>query len=74
MTDNHYPSNQIHVVGFPEGQLLGNGATPEQCGEISAAFLQGESLPKTGNEQVDRVSDLLTNHPSYGICKGDKNA
>lgn len=66
MTEKVPPSNEIHHVGFPEGQLLGNGATPEQSAEISAAFLQGEPLPKTGNEQVDGVSDSLANHPSYG--------
>ena len=61
----HYPSNQINSVGFPEGQLLANGATKDECAEISAAFIQGKPMPQSDNPNVNRVIDLLEQHPDY---------
>ncbi|MBD2360036.1 hypothetical protein H6G36_02280 [Anabaena minutissima FACHB-250] len=61
-----YPSNEINSVGFPEGQLLANGATAEQSAEIAAAYYQGQPLPTTGNESVDNVSARLTQMSAYG--------
>ncbi|WP_414574180.1 hypothetical protein [Nostoc sp. CCY 9925] len=66
MTDQQYPSNEIHCVGFPEGQLLGNGATSEECADISAAYLQGKPLPTSDNEVINRISDRLTQTSGYG--------
>lgn len=66
MTEKPNPSNEIHNVGFPEGQLLGNGASSEECAEISAAYLQGKPLPASGNEVINRVSDRLTETSGYG--------
>lgn len=66
MTDQQYPSNEIHRVGFPEGQLLGNGATSEECADISAAYLQGKPLPTSDNEVINRISDRLTQTSGYG--------
>ena len=66
MTEQPNPSNEIHRVGFPEGQLLGNGATEEECAEISAAYLQGKSLPASDNEVINRISDKLTETSGYG--------
>lgn len=74
MSDQQYPSNEVNSAGFPEAQLLGNGATSEQTAEISAAYLQGKPLPKTGNEVIDRISDRLTQTSGYGKHKGDKDA
>lgn len=59
MNDKQPPSNEIHTVGYPEGQLLANGATPEQTAEISAAILKGEELPVTGNEKIDEISTRI---------------
>ncbi|MEH2381123.1 MAG: hypothetical protein V7K27_19925 [Nostoc sp.] len=69
------PSNEIHRVGFPEGQLLGNGATEKECAEISAAYLQGKPLPATDNEVINRISDRLTETTGYGLYSdwGNKN-
>lgn len=66
MTEQEYPSNAINSVGFPEGQLLGNGATAEQTAEISAAYHRGEPLPQTGDEVIDRISERLTQTSGYG--------
>ncbi|MDZ8227570.1 hypothetical protein [Nostoc sp. ChiVER01] len=66
MTEQPNPSNQIHQVGFPEGQLLGNGATVEECAEISAAYLQGKPLPPSDNEVINRINDRLTETSGYG--------
>jgi hypothetical protein len=63
---NQPPSNEIHHVGFPEGQLLGNGATPEECAEISAAYLQGKPLPVSDNDAINRISERLTQTSGYG--------
>lgn len=60
------PHNGINDVGFPEAQLLGNGATDEQCAEISAAFRTGEPMPTTGNEALDRLVGYLQQHSAYG--------
>jgi hypothetical protein len=68
------PSNGINSVGFPEGQLLGNGATDEQCAEISAAYHLGQPLPNTGNEVIDRICDRLTQTSGYGKHRGGNNA
>jgi len=65
-SNNQHPHNEIHHVGFPEGQLLGNGATPEQSAEISAAYHRGEPMPQTGNEVVDRIADRLPRISGYG--------
>ncbi|PHM11651.1 hypothetical protein [Nostoc sp. 'Peltigera malacea cyanobiont' DB3992] len=65
MTQRPNPSNEIHHVGFPEGQLLANGATVEQCAEISAAYHQGKPLV-TDNEAINRISDRLTQTAGYG--------
>lgn len=74
MTQRPNPSNEIHRVGFPEGQLLGNGATVEQCADISAAYLQGKPLPTSENEVVNRIADRLTETSGYGQYSkwGDK--
>lgn len=61
-----HPSNEINSVGFPEGQLLGNGATAEQCAEISAAYHLGKPLPQTGNETLDSISARLIHTSGYG--------
>ncbi|MEH2005895.1 hypothetical protein [Nostoc sp.] len=66
MTNQPNPSNEIHNVGFPEGQLLGNGATVEECANISAAYLQGKPLPTSDNEVINRISDRLTETSGYG--------
>ena len=66
MIDQPNPSNEIHNVGFPEGQLLGNGATVEECAEISAAYHQGKSLPVSENEVINRINDRLTETSGYG--------
>ncbi len=66
MSNPQYPSNEIHSVGFPEGQLLANGATPEECAEISAAYLQGKPLPESDNSVINRVSEHLTQVSGYG--------
>lgn len=60
------PSNEIHRVGFPEGQLLGNGASAEECADISAAYLQGKPLPVSDNPAINRISERLTQTSSYG--------
>lgn len=65
MTQRPNPSNEIHHAGFPEGQLLANGATAEQCAEISAAYHQGKQLV-TDNEVINRISDRLTQTTGYG--------
>ncbi|MBE8990647.1 hypothetical protein [Nostoc sp. LEGE 12450] len=66
MTDQPNPSNEIHNVGFPEGQLLGNGATVEECAEISSAYLQGKPLPISDSPVVNRINDRLTETSGYG--------
>ncbi|MGF1987880.1 MAG: hypothetical protein RMY62_008455 [Nostoc sp. ZfuVER08] len=66
MTDQQYPSNEIHSVGFPEGQLLGNGATKEECADISAAYLQGKPLPASDNPAINRISERLAQTSGYG--------
>ena len=66
MNQSEYPSNEIHKVGFPEGQLLANGATAEECAEISAAYLEGKTLPTSENEVINRINDRLTQTSSYG--------
>ena len=66
ISNPQYPSNEINSVGFPEGQMLANDATPEETALISAAYLQGKALPETGNEVLDRVSDRLTQTSGYG--------
>jgi hypothetical protein len=71
---NQPPSNEIHNVGFPEGQLLGNGATPEECAEISAAYLQGKSLPVSENPVINRISERLIQTSGYGkYSEGQSN-
>ncbi|MEJ1930811.1 hypothetical protein WDZ92_11165 [Nostoc sp. NIES-2111] len=75
MTEQRYPSNDINSVGFPEGQLLGNGATDEQCAEISAAYHLGQPLPQTGDEVIDRIAERLTHVSGYGqYAEGGNNA
>ncbi len=66
MTQKPNPKNEIHNVGFPEGQLLGNGATVEECSEISAAYLQGKPLPTSDNEVINRINDRLAETSGYG--------
>ncbi|MEH2310739.1 MAG: hypothetical protein V7K35_04760 [Nostoc sp.] len=66
MTERPNPSNDIHNVGFPEGQLLGNGASPEDCADISAAYLQGKPLPESDNPVIQRISERLTQTGGYG--------
>lgn len=65
MPDNH-PKNDINSVGFPEGQLLGNGATVEECAEVSAAYLQGKPLPTSDNPVINAITQRLTNTSGYG--------
>ncbi|OUL28294.1 hypothetical protein BV378_07680 [Nostoc sp. RF31YmG] len=65
-TDQNYPKNDINSVGFPEGQLLGNGASADECADISAAYHLGKPLPVSDNETVNRVSDRLTQTSGYG--------
>ncbi|WP_167407670.1 hypothetical protein [Nostoc flagelliforme] len=67
MTERPNPSNEIHHVGFPEGQLLGNGADVEECAEISAAYLQGKPLPESDNPVINPISDRLTQTTGYGL-------
>ncbi|MCC5621021.1 hypothetical protein [Nostoc sp. CHAB 5715] len=67
MNHPEYPSNEIHKAGFPEGQLLGNGASTEECAEISAAYLQGKPLPTSENETINRISERLTQTSGYGL-------
>ncbi len=75
MTEQQYPSNDRIHVGFPEGQLLGNGATDEQCAEISAAYHLGQPMPQTGNETLDRIAERLTQVSGYGAwAEGEDNA
>jgi hypothetical protein len=62
----NHPSNEIHSVGFPEGQLLAHGATSEQTAEISAAYHLGKPLPISDNEVINRISDRLTQTTGYG--------
>lgn len=66
MTKQPNPSNEIHSVGFPEGQLLGNGATVEECGKISSAYLQGKPLLTSDNPVINRINDRLTETSGYG--------
>ncbi|MBD2519944.1 hypothetical protein H6G93_34385 [Nostoc sp. FACHB-973] len=66
MTDKPNPRNEIHNVGFPEGQLLANGATNEECAEISAAYLQGKPMPVSENPVINRISERLTQGINYG--------
>ena len=66
MTERANPSNEIHHVGFPEGQLLGNGASGQECAEISAAYLQGKPLPVSENPVINRISERLTETSGYG--------
>lgn len=65
-SDSNYPKNDINSVGFPEGQLLANGASVDECAEISAAYHLGKQLPTTDNETINRVSDRLTQTSGYG--------
>lgn len=73
MTDQQHPSNEIHHVGFLEGQLLGNGATDEECAEISAAYLQGKPLPVSENPVINRIAERLTQTSGYGQHSDWKN-
>lgn len=73
MTHQDFPRNGINNVGFPEGQLLGNGATDEQCAEISAAWHLGLPMPKTGNEVIDQITERLTRMNDYGKHGGQSN-
>ncbi|MEH2287184.1 hypothetical protein [Nostoc sp.] len=66
MTQKPSPKNEIHHVGFPEGQLLGNGATVEECAEISAAYLQGKPLPTSDNPVINRINDRLPETSGFG--------
>lgn len=61
-----YPSNEIHSCGFPEAQLLGNGATDSECAEISAAYLQGKPLPQSENEVINQIAERITQTSNYG--------
>lgn len=61
--------NERKSVGFPEGQLLANGATEEQAAEISEAFHRGDSIPTTGNETLDRIAQRLVQVSGYGAWR-----
>lgn len=65
-SDSNYPKSDINSVGFPEGQLLANGAIADECAEISAAYLLGKPLPTTDKERVNSVVQRLSDMSSYG--------
>lgn len=60
------PSNEINRAGFPEAQLLGNGASAEECAEISAAYLQGKQMPVSENPVINRITERLEQTSGYG--------
>ncbi|WP_041565740.1 hypothetical protein [Nostoc punctiforme] len=66
MTQKPNPSNEIHRAGFPEAQLLGNGASAEECAEISAAYIEGKPLPVSENPVINCISERLTHTSGYG--------
>ncbi|MBE9208822.1 hypothetical protein IQ244_20205 [Nostoc sp. LEGE 06077] len=70
----NYPQNEINRVGFPEGQLLGNGASVEECAEISAAYHQGKPMPVTDNPAIDRITARLEQTSGYGQYSEVSNA
>lgn len=61
-----YPSNEINRVGFPEGQLLANSATANECAEISAAYHQGKPMPASDNPVINRITERLVKTSGYG--------
>lgn len=69
MPDNH-PKNDINCAGFPEGQLLANGASDKECSEISANYHLGKPLPIVENEAINRIADRLTQTSGYGQHSG----
>lgn len=64
--DSIHPKNDVNSVGFPEGQLLANGASADDCAAISEAYHLGKPLPVTDNEVVNRVAERLTQTSGYG--------
>lgn len=68
----NHPQNEINRAGFPEGQLLGNGATDEECAEISAAYHQGKPMPVSDNPVINRITERLEQMSSYGQHSKDK--
>ena len=63
--------NEIKSVGFPEAQLLANGATDEQAAVISEAYHRGKPMPTTGNETLDRIAQRLTQVSGYGAWRNN---
>ena len=61
--------NEIKSVGFPEAQLLANGATDEQAAQISVAYHRGEPIPATGDETLDRIAQRLVQVSGYGAWR-----
>lgn len=61
--------NSRKLVGFPEGQLLANGATEQQAAQISEAFHRGQPIPTTGNDALDRIAQRLTQVSGYGAWR-----
>jgi hypothetical protein len=63
--------NERKAVGFPEGQLLEEGATEEQAAQISEAFHRGQPIPTTGNEALDRIAQRLTQVSGKGAWRDE---
>ncbi|MBD2491123.1 hypothetical protein [Aulosira sp. FACHB-615] len=66
-----YLHNEINRAGFPEGQLLANGATANECAEISAAYHQGKPMPASDNPVINRITELLQQTSGYGKYSKD---
>lgn len=69
----NYPQNEINRAGLPEGQLLANGATNEECAEISAAYLQGKPMPVSDNPVINRITERLEQTSGYGQYSEENN-
>ncbi len=68
------PSNEINSAGFPEAQLLANGATDDECAEISAAYHQGKPMPASDNPVITRITERLQQTSGYGQHSEANNA
>lgn len=70
----NYPQNEINQAGFPEGQLLANGASDKECAEISAAYHQGKPMLVSDNPVISRITERLEQTSGYGQYSEVNNA